>query len=262
MKKYLRIYKRFLENAVSYQSVYRKDTWIEVIVLTVWVGMLFLVIDVLFQYTDAIAGWTKQDMYLMSLFWTISYELSTLVYRRSIQKLPDVITDGDLDLLLIKPVNEIFLSTLQKVEVRSIFTLLIQFGLVGWITWQYDFAVSFWHILFAVFLLLCSVAIQYSMSLMANTLSFWLLRISNINDAMWALRGVGKYPLDIYPATGKILLLTFLPVGFMAYGPLYALTTVNPWFMLLLGVSVTTLFFIASVSFWNYAVRNYTSASS
>lgn len=262
MKKYLTIYKQFWGNAFSYQSMYRGSTWVEVLVLLCWLAILFLTIDVLFAYTNDIAGWTKQELYLMTLFWTLSYEFSTLFYRRSIDTLPDTITDGTLDMLLTKPVNEIFLITLKQVEIRSVFTIIVQLIIMGWLTFHYDFAVSNIHIFFAIVMLSCSILLQYSISLIANTCSFWLMRISNINDAIWSLRAAGKFPLDIYPATGRILFLTLLPVGYMAYAPVYVLTTIQPWMMLLLGICVTLLLFTSSIGFWNFAVKRYTSASS
>lgn len=262
MKKYFRIYRRFIENALSYQAQYRKDTFIQVSVMMAWVAMLLLSVDIIFQHTTTLGGWQKEELYLLTLLWTISYELATLIYRRAMNDLPDTITEGNLDPLLTKPVNSIFLVTLHRIELRSLYTILLQIGLVIWLANNYDIAVSTGHIFLAGMVMLCSGIVQFSLYLIANTFSFWLLRIDNINDAVWAIQGLGKYPLNIYPSIVSFIFLFCVPVGFMAYVPVSMLTGIWPWWWIILPITVSIIIFSIAIAFWRFAITRYSSASS
>src|SRR3989344_7571974 len=126
MKKYFRIYKRFIENALSYQAQRRGDTWMKMFLNLLWLGMLFLFINVFFEHTQSFAGWSKEEVYLLTFFWIFVDETMILLFEQNIAGIPDIVTDGVLDVYLTKPANTLFLVTTQKILPFSLYRLLLQ----------------------------------------------------------------------------------------------------------------------------------------
>lgn len=260
--KYFRIYKVFLENALSYETQYRADTWLRLIVNVIWVGVLFALIEVIFTHTGTIAGWEKSEVYLMTVLWIIVDEIFTMTCKRGVAMLPDTITDGELDLYLIKPVSTLFLVSTKYFLMRAFYRLLIQLGVLGWLILQYDFAFNSLRIFMTFFMVLLAVLLSYSIQLILNTASFWFERITNINDAWDATRDLGRYPINVLPKTLKIITLTAIPIAFTAYVPVSVLTGKWSTLGLLASVGVTVFFFLSAISFWHFAIKRYSSASS
>ena len=260
--KYLRIYRVFINNAFSYEAQYRTDTWIKLLTNFLWIGLLFVTVEILYTYTPSIAGWTKPQLYLLTVFWILVDELYRGLFGSSLLQLPDLVTDGTLDNILVKPVSSLFMVSCKNILTRALYRFVVQLAILAWLAYHFDFAVSLASIPVAIVLVALGLTINFSFALAANTLSFWFLRIENINEALEAMHDTGRYPIDIFPRVGKILALTFIPVAFGAYLPAAELTGHLPWYVLGYATLMAALFLAAAISFWNFALRRYSSASS
>lgn len=262
LEKYLKIYKVFLANSFSYEAQYRQDTWIKLATNLLWVGMLFIIIEVIFSQTKTIVGWSKEQIYLMTVLWIMAGELYDTFFANNLPFLSDAVVNGDLDFYLTKPVSALFLASCMKIHTRGFYKFLAQAGILLWLVWHFNFAPSAVYIAGGILLFSCSLLISYSLSLMTNTLSFWFLRIDNINTLVGALQSIGRYPLGIWPKTIKIIFLSAIPVAFSAYIPVAALTGRLAWYGIVYALVFSALIFFMAVKFWNFALSRYSSASS
>lgn len=263
MKKYLRIYQRFFENALSYQAQRRGDTWMKLFLNILWLGMLFLFINVFFEHTQSFAGWSKEEVYLLAFFWICADEIMILFFEQNVTNIPDTVTDGGLDLYLTKPVNTLFLVSTQKILLFSSYRLILQMILFwGFLSRHPD--IFSWPRLAAVLpLFFCGIITVYSFLLILNTLSFWFFRIDNVNDLWLTLSNdVGKYPVDALPRPLRILFLTAIPAAFAAYVPTAALLGKIHLFGILYALGFTVCIFLLAIAFWQFALKRYSSASS
>lgn len=261
-KKYLKIYQRLIANSLSYEAQYRHDTWIKMFANLLWVGMLFVIIEVIFSQTMAIAGWSKSEIYLLTVFWVMIDELYVTFFGNNIPNLSELITQGTLDSYLTKPLAPLFFVSCKIFLTRSFYRFLTQLLILGWLVMRFDFAVSPAHIILSLLLIIVGVSVSFSMTLIANTLSFWFLRIDNINNALGMVVIAGRYPLGIWPKTFKIIFLTILPVTFTGFIPVATLTGRWPWQGILYAFIFALLLFLIAVRFWNFALTRYSSASS
>ncbi len=263
MKKYLRIYKRLLENALSYQAQRRGDTWMKLFLNILWIGMLFLFINVFFEHTQSFAGWSKEEVYLLTFFWICIDEIMILFFEQNLTAIPDIVTDGGLDLYLTKPVNTLFLVSTQKVLLFSLYRLILEGALLlGFLTY-YPHLFSIWQFIFAIPLFLCGIMTTYAFLLLLNTLSFWFFRIDNVNDLWLSIANdVGKYPIDALPRSLRTLFLTLIPVAFAAYVPTATLLGKISIYGILYALIFALGILVFALSFWRFSVKRYSSASS
>src|SRR3989339_726805 len=233
MRKYLFIYLTLLKNAFSYEAQYRRDTWLHLASNFLYLGLLSATIEVVFRHTPELNGWSREETYLLMLLWIIADELFTMVSKHNLWNLPGLVTDGALDAYLTKPANTLFLVSTKIFLMRAGYRLFIQIGFLVWLVWSFDFAPSLWHGAMAIVLVIGGALVHYSFSLILNTLSFWWLRIDNINDAWESLSNMGRYPLGIFPKFVRVLRLTFLPIAFIGYIPAAAMTGRAGWWLIL-----------------------------
>lgn len=262
MTKYLRLYKIFINNAFSYEAQYRADTWIKLVVNALWVGMLFLTIEIFFQFTAEFNGWHKEQVYLLTAVWIFMDELFIFLFRDNLYQFSTAIVRGELDNILTKPVSSLFMMTCKRLLFRAFYRVVVQIAILAWLFWHFDFALSWSVIPLAVLAIVLGLLINYSFGVLLNTLSFWLARIENINDAQAVAGTVGRFPLEIFPRTIKIITFTIVPIAFSAYVPVVTLVGKAPWQLLAYTICFAIIIFGLACLFWNFAIQRYSSASS
>lgn len=262
MKKYLRIYKTYFSNAVSYDAQYRKDTWMHFFTNILWLLLLATVIEVIFGQTESILGWSKQEVYLLTVVWVMIDELYTMFFKKNMMDLPGKITDGDLDYIITKPASSLFLISTPIFLMRSFYRLFVQLFVLVWLVLNFDFAAATHLIPLSMLLIVCGTFVHYSFTLILNTLGFWYMRIDNVNDLWNSINGIGKYPLGVFPKFIKVIAFTALPIAFIGYGQVAVLTGRWEADLILYTIFFTALLFLMARWFWYFAVKRYSSASS
>lgn len=256
----MRIYRVIAQNAVSYEVQYRKDTIAKMVLNILWLGMLFVLIEIVFTHTASFVGWSKEAVYVLMLFWAIADEID-IAFFNQVSFIPDYITDGTLDGLLIKPANTLFLTTV-NLRMKAVYRLVTELIVAAGVFFIFDIPITAPGVFLGIILLLTGVMALYSLRLILNILAFWFYRISNINDLFYMIQSLGQYPIDIYPKTVRIILLTAIPVGLVGFVPALAALGNAPARLILLAFGTSTALFILATYFWKFAIRRYTSASS
>jgi len=173
------------------------------------------------------------------------------------------IKDGDLDLLLTKPVSLQFMATLRQADV-TIFSVDVIAGLVMVaIAWsRLGIPLTLFNIggyaLFAA--LSCLVA--YSLFLLPQILSFWLMNtsaIAQITDSFWDFNNM---PMDIYTFTIRTIGVFVLPIFVISnFPPMFVLHKMPPVYLVWAFLLPIALLYVVR-SLWKRGVRSYSSASS
>lgn len=261
IRQYIRVYKTLLGNAISYEVQYRANMFLHIFLNLLWISMLFLFIESFFRFTTTLGGWQKHEVYLLSLIWVFGVELS-FIFFSGILRLPIDITEGNIDTLLIKPINPLFLLTNRNIRFSSSYYLLLEIPVLVWFFWHYQIIQSWSAGLLGLFLFGCGIVIQFSVLLIINTFGFWFDRFDNINDVWHTLYEMGQYPLQVLPKLFRIAFLSFLPIAFNAYIPVSALTGRLSIHFILYTILFAAFLFLLAMSFWNFALKQYSSASS
>ena len=219
MKKYLRIYSILIKNAISREAQFRADSLMNWVTHLLFLGFLFILFDILFKFTNVIEGWTKPEVFLLVIMFTLSQQIFHFFFRDNMWEIPNIITDGKLDSYLISPVNTVFLVISRQTATKAVMRILTQSVLLVWLLLKYDFGFTIASSLGLVILMIAGIVIQTAFFLILNTLSFWFLRIDNINEAWFNVAQLGRYPLSVLPQTLTLLSLTLFPIAYQSYVP-------------------------------------------
>lgn len=262
MRQYFRVYKVMFENNVSYMAQYRKNAWIKMVTNFLWLAMVVLTIEIIFSFTDSLGGLLRQEVYLLTVFWIMEVEFFDIFFGNNLPDLPNIVTDGEFDFYITKPISPLFLISLKIFTINGVWRFLTQVIILIWLFSQFNFAASAWHALMVIPLFFCAVAIDYAIVLMLNTLSFWFERIDNINSLWEVTVDVGKFPILVFPKALRILSLTLIPIAFAGNVPLLVLTGKWALTTIFFTFAVTAFFLLTARAFWRYAIRNYSSTGS
>ena len=183
------------------------------------------------------------------------------------------VKSGDLDFILLKPINSQFFISFRYVNTYALISLLILFSLLIKLTYSYHGDMYFLSV-FPMYIisLFLGMSIFYSFEFMISSLVFWL---RNFSYAGWLAGELIKYsrrPDSIYKKWFQKILFSIFPMAMICSVPcrilLWGIETKHES-ILISGFQLFILqFFIASICLWmttliwKKGLKRYESASS
>lgn len=269
MGRYLRLLGAFTRFSLANEMAFRGNYLLKVFVEILWLSIVLLFYGTLFQYTNAIGGWTEGEyLFFIGCYQTIETVIETL-FMESCTEFAELVRSGNLDTYLLRPIDEQFLLTCHRVDCSTAPKLLLNGAVMvyGLTTpppaWSFDSAL----VIGFLALFVCGVILAYSFLVALTSLSVWVMRNQSLLELWWLLTTVMRYPREIYQGTfGGILGRAFwylLPLLLVVNVPARVLVSKlkDPWDVVLIVVAAG-LSLVLSRWFFFRALRSYRSASS
>lgn len=261
------MYGAFARAAFMTQLEYRGQYLLRMVSkLTGWsVGFLSVMI-LLMRFSD-IGGWNRYEVLLLYSFDVLSYAIAATFFMGSFQKLPRLIRQGELDLVLTKPVNPMVYLICTKVSAGYTTNYAIGTAMIVLCFRRLHLAVTPGRVCWLIIDLLGAALIQAAAFVITAVPSFWLLKceglyylfFKNVTDFL-------QYPLTIYHRGVQLFLTFILPYGFINFYPVQVFLDreegcLAAGFRYMTPVVGAALFFLA-YSFWLAGLRAYQSTGS
>lgn len=220
----------------------------------------FVMIAILATKTRALAGYSLDQVVFFFLTFNL-VDITTQFLFRSVYNFRPRIVTGTFDLVLAKPVNSLVASLLWGPDILDLITIPPLLALVG--VFAARLAPTNW-VGMAVY-----VALVINALLIATAFHIAVLALGVATTAIdhtimiyRDLTAMGRIPIDFYREPIRGLLTFAIPVGIMMTVPAKALMG-----LLEPGIVVYAFLFSAvslwvSLKFWNWSLKNYSSASS
>lgn len=261
MIRHTRLLKRFVASSVQLDLEYRTGFWINMFSTLLALGSSIAVLQAMLSRGGEIGGWDTNAVIVLLGVFTIVDAAVGLVFRPSLRKVAEYIELGNMDYMLLKPVNLQFSMSLRAWSMWNLPNLaigaaLVVFGMIGAGTATVD------HLARAIFGVGAGIMILYALWAIVTVSAFWFVRISNAQMILYALMGAARYPATIYPAGLRFFFTFALPIVFITNVPAAAAVDRASWPTIGLSWLVAAVMFALSVTIWRCAVRHYTSASS
>lgn len=196
----------------------------------------------------------------MGVFTTLS-GLNRVFLSPNLARIVEHTRTGTLDFVLLKPVDSQFRLSTRRVSPWGMPDVLFGASMIGCAALQLELPAT--RLLWAVVPLLWTCAIQYSLWFTLASISIWYVKVHNVTEVLNALLAAGRYPIDALPRGAYRFVFTFIvPVALLTTVPAQvALSQATPG-GLLLAAGFAVGAFAFSRTFWRFALRYYTSASS
>jgi ABC-2 type transport system permease protein len=266
VRRYLRLLGGLALYTLNRELAFRGNFLVKVSVEVLWLGILLAFYRVVFARTNTIAGWSEpQYLFFVGCFFALN-GLIEMLFLENCNEFAELVRTGDLDGLLLKPIDEQFLITCRRMDWGTGPNVLMGAAVMGVALYQMG-----WHFeaaRLATFLatFACGTAIAYSFMLMLTSVSVWMVRNQSLMEMWWLFSSLARYPKEIYVGPWAKELGTFftycVPILVVVNVPANAMVRVLDPAMVMLTVGATVLLLGISRRFFYYALRSYRSASS
>lgn len=268
--RYLRIWYALAHFGLVRELAFRANFLVKVCVEVLWFVILIIFWETVFGQTTVVAGWTKQQyMFFVGCYFALEGVLETF-FLGNCGEFAELVRSGDLDFVLLKPIDEQFLVTCRNIDWTTVPNVLLGAGvMVGSLVsagWTFDPV----RIVLFLGLFVCSLGLAYSFLLLLTSSSVWLVRNQSLYEMWWLFTTLVRYPRQIFSGTwaeplGRfftyvipIMLMINVPADVMVRGLGEALQ----WPLIGLTVGMTVVLLVVSRRVFRLALRRYRSASS
>src|ERR1051326_6323916 len=180
----------------------------------------------------------------------------------NMREIMNQVRQGTLDFVLLKPVSAQFMATFRTLNIWRIVNVMVGTSLSVYTITPLGLQIGFGQAAMFAVALAAGLAVVYSVWLFLVTLTFWFVKLENIEQLVWQAFESGRYPIDIYPVWLKFGLTYVIPVAFIITVPAKALSGKLDSLFLPVAILVAAAMLILSSAFWRFGLKHYTGASS
>jgi ABC-2 type transport system permease protein len=180
---------------------FRANYLVKVFVEVLWLVLMIIFYNTLFDKTDAIAGWNKyQYFFFLGCFYALEGLMETF-FLSNFGEFAEMVRTGKLDLVLVQPVDEQFMISFKSIEWSTVPNVVMGLGMMSYSV--LNLGIGFEPDRIAGFLIgmSCGVVIAYSFMLMLASTSVWLVRNQSLYEVWWLFTSLMRYPREIYETT-------------------------------------------------------------
>lgn len=259
--RYVEVYGVQLKNNWVREAVYRTNFLTAVTVDVVWIAVELSLFTVIYSNVNTLAGWTRDQVFFFLGIFFASDALFTTFFQRNFWVFSDLVNKGDLDILLTKPINPVFLALSRWINLTAVFNL----GLGLAIAAKYARPAGFeggakWILLFLW--LFVGMVTQLLVRFTFSIWIFWTERSFSLSRLYYQFFAFATKPDSLYPTAVRYVILTALPFAFISSIPTRALLHGLKPLEYGLLFSVLAAFFVLNRHLWRAGLRRYQSASS
>lgn len=266
--RYIDLYLEFIKIRLQSMLEYRKAFFTGAVAQAISYTTEFLLIWVMIQKFQTIAGWSAYEVMFLYALNLLSYALAGFfLYNPCVEMLSPMLQSGEFDEVLIKPLNPLlYLSSstfcygyFSHVTLSAIIITLcfIKLGIT----------MTFAKVVFLLITAFSGALIQGAAFLFTSVPSFWLVKGDSLRSFMWMSRYFIQYPLSVYHQLIQVLLTLIIPYAFVNFYPAQYFLSKNDFLMFhpifqYLPPVVGVLLMIGAYRFWQLGLKHYKSTGS
>lgn len=254
---YIRLYFNFLKNCFRRELMYRFNFIVGM--FTVVLGYLSNILFYYFIYNtgvEEISGWNKYEVFiLLATVWIVDSIFGGMFFFNLI-KIPMKVKNYDLDAILLKPVNVIFILTLRQFNFGLFAGTFFGILFLIYSIYMGGFSIGIVYIIMYILLVFCAVSLLFSILFMMVTFSLRFVRIQGLIQVFWTLMDIGKQPYTIYPTAIKLCFIYLIPAIVIYNFPIMVLID-NNYLTIVMAFAISYIFMRIAVLNFKKSIKYY-----
>jgi len=259
------LYLRLVGARLRSQLQYRASLVLETVGQAL-VGLLdFAAILVLFHNVPALGEWSVEEVALLFGLSGLAFSVTDAA-TGNLDRLPQLIRDGNFDLMLVRPRATLFQVATSDFQLRRVGRAAMALGVLAYALTANDIEWTPLRVVVLVLAIPSGVVVFAAVWVSVVCIVFWSIEgIESANTFTYGGQYLAQYPINIFDQWLRRFLAYVVPTAFVVYFPaLYVLGKEDP-----LGLP-TGLQFLAPLAavvsvilarfVWGFAVRHYQSA--
>ncbi len=259
---YLRLWLASARYSVVRAMMFRMDFLMWTLVEFFWMGVNVAMVAVIYRHTDSIGGWSQYEMLLLIGTSMIIQRLMMGFFWSNIFEFGRNVRTGHFDFFLAQPGNVLFMVSTRKLDLDSLANVVVAVAVVVYSAGKLGLHPGVIDIAAYLLLLACGLAVNYSLIVLAVSLTFWIIKTEGVEGSWFALTEFSRLPREVFRGLAEIVFVYALPTVIVTNIPARALLDgIDPAGLVWL-VAVSAAWFGLAVFVFNRGLRRYASASS
>ncbi len=259
---YVRIWLATARYSIIRTLMFRGDFFVWSLVELFWMTVNLLLVSVIYQHTESIAGWSKYEMVLLVGTSMIVQRLLMGFFWSSIFEMGRNVRTGNFDFFLAQPGNVMFMATTRKLDPDGLINSFVAGGVVIYAVRQLGLHPGVLDVALYLFMLICGLAIHYSILVLSTSLVFWLTSAQGVEGGYFTLTEFSRLPREAFKGITNTLFVWVLPVVVVSNTPARTLLHGFEWRWAVWLFVLASAWFAFTVWVFNRGLRRYASASS
>jgi len=262
VSRYLKLWLAFFRNTLSRDMEFKFDFILDLFIDAIYYGSLFFYFNVIFSIHTTFKEFGKEEIIIFLILLYLVDSLYNFFLGGNTFAINEKVKSGDLDFILIKPVNPQFFLSFRYVNTPMLISISILTFILIRLVSQYDANVEILQYLLCIISILFGIIIFYSFEFMIACFVFWF---RNFSYAGWLSGELIKYsrkPDSIYKPYFRRILFSFFPMAMIVSVPARMLLFETDYSLLLIQFIVAITFLSISILIWHRGLKIYESASS
>lgn len=260
--RYIHLWVEFFKNCFKRELEFRGNFVIQIFGNFLQFTISIIFFKVLYLHVSTIGGWDIYRTLLLLGTTQLVNELYNVFFGENIPKISRYISKGDLDFLLLKPVDTQFLISTRYINYSAIFSLIYPACVIIFSIYTGNIAVSVFQCIIYIFLLLFGFLMRYAFGFGVMVLSFWVTRIGALHSLSSEFFQQSKYPISIFKGGMRIFFTFIIPIILIGNYPVLSITKDLRLHYPITAFILAILFFYLTRAFFKWGIKFYSSASS
>lgn len=257
---YIQVYKKFVSTSISVETSFRTS-----FILLIFMDLFFFFTSIgsvsfIYDHVEKIGPWNRQELLFFLSYMLVIDNLHMMIFSQSFWEFSFNLKTGQLDYVILKPMNTIFSVFFRHFRASSLFNTPLFVGTLIYYGNQVGLEALSW-LLLPIFIIL-SLALLVVLEFILSTSMFWLTDGIGINFLRMQFQQLARWPNFIYQGFLRKILTFAIPILLIGSGPVHYLLNKNSWQLLSAMVVVLIVSTFVLFSIWKVGLRRYDSASS
>ena len=168
------MYRSFVGNCLIREMEFRWHFILYSLINLIWMVLALMTFVFIYGHVSLIGSWTLPQMLLLTATFYFFDRVFDTLFEINFSRLNHMVNQGELDLVLTKPVSGQFLVSLRYFSFASLFGAVSMLGLIIWLLARYFWPLALGELLIYALLIGLGLVIIYSWWFSTLLLVFWL----------------------------------------------------------------------------------------
>ena len=255
--RYVQLFFQYCGQYMKTRLEYRSDVVVGFLfdLLQQFVNLFFIFL--VFGYTNSMNGWSRDEVIFIYGYFLIPFSIFMSFFN--IWRFNDqYIVKGEFDRILTRPIHSLYQVLLERMELESLIGCVTGILILVFSALALDVSFGLGDLLLFIPFIIGGVLIYGGVFVILASIGFFTDSKLSIMPMMYNIANYGRYPIQIYNRTIRLILTWILPFAFVGSYPASFFLNRAEW----IGYALFTPFmgmivFSLSVFVWNYGVKKY-----
>lgn len=259
-RRYGRLYRAIFRLNWSKFASFRANLPLTVVSAVLYIGSALAFFTVIFGHVERLGDWNRGQVFVFLGTWYLLDYLWMFLWFFNLLRVPELVRTGELDLILSRPTNSLFLTATRRIELNELAGLMLGAGVVVYGARDAGLPVTAGSVLFYVLLLLNGLLLFLGTTVFVTALTLSNSRVGPATELLDWFYSLADQPDAIDRGHLRTALTFALPAVVMASFPTRALFGLLSPGLVAWGSAAAFLWLTLAAWAWKRAVAQYQGA--